>query len=607
MSQSMNMMTDMAVANMGQGNIDNEKAKIRNLSQSKDTAQKEKELRSAAEGFEAIFIQKMWQQMRASLPKNPLHHSKEEEYWQSMYDQELGKSMASAGGIGLADLVVDQLTQERHATPQGKNLSRIRMAVNPVPLLAETEAKNGTQQNNAVQQNADVTKQQVMQAINSKPVNTANLYENYNAVEQNEALKQQYQMNTGNNPQITPAVASQEEQTPKIVKTTYITNLPPSQREHALLGKNGKPVRKQKTAETQTVQTRVPNVAEYIDRSQAIGRTQQVSTVQASSQQMYEAQNQAIQNQGMAQAVNTYNPTPTYYGVNQAPMQMQGQVLGQVQIPQQQIPQQAMQVAPQEPQDILSGINTRYISRADRIAIERVNTILSGGNRSMYSPVEDNFVEEHNAKIETIQKENELVALAQKPRVPSLEEALKIGTLVASLSPEEIRTVQAQKNIKPEPEIVGGGPIHTHTPIHKNVSALAPQTEFSKPIEGKVTSAFGWRLDPLTNKRAWHTGIDIKANYGSAVSAAKPGTVKFAGVDPELGNVVVVDHGNGIESVYGHNSEILVKKGDLIETGMQIARVGSSGRTNGAHLHFEIRQNGLSINPEPYLLKEKIS
>ena len=199
------------------------------------------------------------------------------------------------------------------------------------------------------------------------------------------------------------------------------------------------------------------------------------------------------------------------------------------------------------------------------------------------------------------------MALSQKPRVPSLEEALKVGTLVASLNSDEIRKVQEKQNGKKEPQVIGGGPIHTSTPIHNNVSALAPQTEFSKPIEGHITSSFGWRLDPISNKRAWHTGIDIKANYGSSVAAAKPGTVKFAGVDPELGNVVIVDHGNGIESVYGHNSEILVKKGDIIQTGMQIAKVGSSGRTNGAHLHFEIRQNGLSINPEPYLMKEKIS
>ncbi len=609
MSQSMNMMTDMAVSTIGQSNIDNEKSKIRNLSQSKDSAQKEKELRSAAEGFEAIFIQKMWQQMRSSLPKNPLHHSKEEEYWQSMYDQELGKSMASAGGIGLADLMVDQLTKERSKTPQGKNLSRIRMAVNPAPLVANTETVQSSQ-------NTVTSQKQAVQPVVSKPVNTANLYEQYDVIEQNEALKNKYQAN--NTQQNTQVANTQEtEQAPRIVKTTYVTNLPPSKREHAILDKNGNPIRRQAQAtEPRTIQARVPNTAEYIDRSQSIGRNVRVNSVSAennapvNAMQNQVVQNQAMQDQGINQVMNTYNPVPSSYTANQIqnPVQNQAQTVLNTQVPVQNV-QAPMQAPQQANQDVLAGINTRYVSTADRIAIERLNTILGGGTKrnAMYTPVEETFVAEHNANIEAIRRESALATLSQKPRVPSLEEALKVGTLVASLNDEEVQKIREKQNNKQHTPVIGGGPIHTSTPIHNNVSALAPQTEFSKPIEGHVTSSFGWRLDPISNKRAWHTGIDIKANYGSSVAAAKPGTVKFAGTDPELGNVVIVDHGNGLESVYGHNSKILVKKGDVIQVGTQIAKVGSSGRTNGAHLHFEIRQNGLSINPEPYLMKEKIS
>lgn len=609
MSQSMNMMTDMAVSTIGQSNIDNEKSKIKNLSQSKDSAQKEKELRSAAEGFEAIFIQKMWQQMRSSLPKNPLHHSKEEEYWQSMYDQELGKSMASAGGIGLADLMVDQLTKERSKTPQGKNLSRIRMAVNPAPLVANAETVQPSQ-------NTVTSQKQAVQPVVSKPVNTANLYEQYEVIEQNEALKNKYQANnTQQNKQV--ANTQETEQAPRIVKTTYVTNLPPSKREHAILDKNGNPIRRQAQAtEPRTIQARVPNTAEYIDRSQSIGRNVRVNSVSAennapvNAMQNQVVQNQAMQDQGINQVMNTYNSVPSSYTANQIqnPVQNQAQTVLNTQVPVQNA-QAPMQAPQQANQDVLAGINTRYVSTADRIAIERLNTILGGGTKrnAMYTPVEETFVAEHNANIEAIRRESALATLSQKPRVPSLEEALKVGTLVASLNDEEVQKIREKQNNKQHTPVIGGGPIHTSTPIHNNVSALAPQTEFSKPIEGHVTSSFGWRLDPISNKRAWHTGIDIKANYGSSVAAAKPGTVKFAGTDPELGNVVIVDHGNGLESVYGHNSKILVKKGDVIQVGTQIAKVGSSGRTNGAHLHFEIRQNGLSINPEPYLMKEKIS
>ena len=140
----MNMMTDMAMQSARHSNLDTEKSRLNALSNSQDQALKEKELRKAAEGFEAIFIQKMWDEMRSSLPKNGMHYSKEEEYWQSMYSQELGKSMASAGGIGLADMMVEQLTRPA-GTPQTGALSRIRMAVKPAPLLPEENAKPAAQ------------------------------------------------------------------------------------------------------------------------------------------------------------------------------------------------------------------------------------------------------------------------------------------------------------------------------------------------------------------------------------------------------------------------------------------------------------------------------
>ena len=403
MSQAMNMMTDMAVSNIGQNNIDNEKTKIRNLSQSKDSAQKEKELRSAAEGFEAIFIQKMWQQMRSSLPKNPLHHSKEEEYWQSMYDQELGKSMASAGGIGLADLMVEQLTRERYKTPQAKNLSRIRMAVNPAPLVENAQVTNTQVANTNQKPVTSVQQQNGLQPIQTKPVNTANLYEQYDVVAQNEALKNQYQANTNNQQNIQQVNAQNTNQEPKIVKTTYVTNLPPSKREHAILDKNGKPIRKPQVAETKVIQARVPNTAEYIDRSQSIGRDMRVArnTMENSAiNQNQVVQNQAMQNQGMEQVVNSYNPVPSSYA--QAPYQNAYQ-----QVPTQ-AQEQTMQVSQPANQDVLAGINTRYVSKADRIAIERVDTILSGGKKSMYSPIEENFVAEHNAQIGAMQKDNSL-------------------------------------------------------------------------------------------------------------------------------------------------------------------------------------------------------
>ncbi len=189
-----------------------------------------------------------------------------------------------------------------------------------------------------------------------------------------------------------------------------------------------------------------------------------------------------------------------------------------------------------------------------------------------------------------------------------MEDALRTGTLVASLSPqEEAQIAQMQAQAAEAAEHIGGGTVVANPPVFEHVAAIAPETSFTMPVEGNIASPFGWRLDPIDHKRAWHTGLDIRANEGSSVTASMQGTVTFAGQDAELGNMIIIDHGNGMETVYGHNSELLVKEGDAITSGTQIARVGSSGRANGSHLHFEIRQNGLSINPEPYFTKEKIS
>lgn len=103
-------------------------------------AAKEKKLRQACEGFEAVFIQKMWEGMRASLPKEGLLHSREEQFWQGMYDQELGKSLASAGGIGLADMMVSQLSRKLHSASEvaARRASRVPFEIAPAPLLPST-------------------------------------------------------------------------------------------------------------------------------------------------------------------------------------------------------------------------------------------------------------------------------------------------------------------------------------------------------------------------------------------------------------------------------------------------------------------------------------
>ncbi len=121
------------------------------------------------------------------------------------------------------------------------------------------------------------------------------------------------------------------------------------------------------------------------------------------------------------------------------------------------------------------------------------------------------------------------------------------------------------------------------------------------PVEGQWSSNFGWRIDPFTGDKAMHEGVDFPAEAGTAVSAAAGGIVISAERHPEYGNLIEIDHGNQLTTRYAHLSRILVKPGALVRRGEHIGDVGSTGRSTGAHLHFEVRQRGVAQNPNRFL------
>ncbi|MEO8738258.1 MAG: M23 family metallopeptidase [Casimicrobiaceae bacterium] len=122
------------------------------------------------------------------------------------------------------------------------------------------------------------------------------------------------------------------------------------------------------------------------------------------------------------------------------------------------------------------------------------------------------------------------------------------------------------------------------------------------PIEdGWYSSNFGWRIDPFTGQKSFHEGIDFPSEAGTPVVAAASGKVIFADVHPAYGKMVEIDHGNGLISRYAHSSMLFVKEGDLVVRGQRIASVGTTGRSTGPHLHFEVRLNGVPQNPARFL------
>lgn len=120
-------------------------------------------------------------------------------------------------------------------------------------------------------------------------------------------------------------------------------------------------------------------------------------------------------------------------------------------------------------------------------------------------------------------------------------------------------------------------------------------------VDGWYSSNFGFRIDPFTGQQSMHDGIDFPAERGTSIVAAASGKVVFADWHPQYGKMVEVDHGNGLVSRYAHASALLVKEGDLVVAGQRVAAVGTTGRSTGPHLHFEVRLNGTPQNPARFL------
>jgi murein DD-endopeptidase MepM/ murein hydrolase activator NlpD len=144
------------------------------------------------------------------------------------------------------------------------------------------------------------------------------------------------------------------------------------------------------------------------------------------------------------------------------------------------------------------------------------------------------------------------------------------------------------------PETFAASPISASTGVSEPIS-------FNFPVRGRISSGFGNRFHPIDKVIKFHTGLDIAVPKGSRVNAAAEGTVVFAGPKGGYGNLVIIRHPDGKETRYGHLEKLLVTSGESVASGQQIALSGSTGKSTGPHLHFEIRENGEILNPLKFL------
>ena len=132
--------------------------------------------------------------------------------------------------------------------------------------------------------------------------------------------------------------------------------------------------------------------------------------------------------------------------------------------------------------------------------------------------------------------------------------------------------------------------------------SLLASTPAISPAKGWITSRFGYRKSPFTGRKEIHKGLDIASRMKTPVQATADGVIVFCGSKGFMGKVVVIDHGHGMVTRYAHLHKTLKKKGDRVKRGDRIGLIGNSGRSTGPHLHYNVRLNGISVNPEKYIL-----
>ncbi|MCL6472509.1 MAG: peptidoglycan DD-metalloendopeptidase family protein [Firmicutes bacterium] len=220
-------------------------------------------------------------------------------------------------------------------------------------------------------------------------------------------------------------------------------------------------------------------------------------------------------------------------------------------------------------------------AQRNKVALEQAEEMLVASSNMIANQI-------RTLEAEEIARQKELQRQQEIQRQKELERQRQASAVAASVasSPAKATTKEAAKSLSPSAG---------------SVSSRQQTARFIYPASGPITSGFGMRFHPVLGYSRMHTGIDIGVPTGTLVHASASGTVIMAGWMGGYGNAVVISHGGGISTLYGHNSALLVSVGQYVSQGQVIARSGSTGLSTGPHLHFEIRLNGTPVDPMKYL------
>jgi len=218
-----------------------------------------------------------------------------------------------------------------------------------------------------------------------------------------------------------------------------------------------------------------------------------------------------------------------------------------------------------------------------------------------------NIAQRYNVKIETILAMNDLpneryIKTGQVLEVPDTD-----GSFVTVRRGDSIEGL-CKRYAVDLTELVNANPGVDVTRLIVNQKLFVPGLNVIEqifrliwPVHGRISGRYGHRYHPIFHRRMMHTGLDIAASYGTNIAAAMDGQVTFVGTKGGYGRTIIIRHADGYETLYGHCSKILVKRGQKVKKGQAIGKVGSSGYSTGPHVHFEVRRHGKRMNPEKVL------
>ena len=256
------------------------------------------------------------------------------------------------------------------------------------------------------------------------------------------------------------------------------------------------------------------------------------------------------------------------------------------------------------------GVGGHYLSLLPEASENRSLKAENAELRRTMAQVKDRLAAIASAVDRIEQYDQKLRAAATRGQDP--ERALAIGPVAVPDEPIAGPAPAAQENLAALPGRIGAllgeadrqeQSLRELQEYFDDRQSLLASTPSVWPAHGWLTSDFGVRLDPVTGERRMHEGLDVATALGQPVQAPSDGTVVFKGWEGGYGNVLIIDHGYGVRTRYGHLSQVLVGLGERVRRGARIASVGNTGKSTGPHLHYEVRVNGIPENPRKFILE----